>query len=440
MPTASAKTSGDRAVSTVTALTAGALLLLLVTPRTSPGVLALLAVAVAVAAGHVRAWPSLRDVPVALGLVLALGVWAAASTSWAADRGEAISKALMLLMFALAVWWTLLGLPRARPELLRQAGWAALATFAACLVYLCFEELSNHLLKRLLFMLLPFTRPAGKHLGGDDTDLAVSGYITNRNMAAAMLALWPMLLMVQGLVERSRRLPAMAALLALALATFALSMHETSVIALALSALVLLVGLRWPRVALVLVAGGWLVATLLVVPIASWASASAKLYEATWLPNSARHRIVLWAYTAEQVRERPLIGVGAASTKLIDARRGPAVATLPGTKYQWRSGPHAHNVYLQVWYELGAVGAMLLCAAGLALIRSMAALPRAVVPYVAAAMTSAAVMGAFTWSLWQAWFLGAFAVSAALSAIAVQIYGASGVSANGVRPAGSDTR
>lgn len=373
----------------------------------------------------------------ALWIMLGLGVWAAASTMWAADRGEAIGKSAMLLAFALAVWWTQASLTHTRPglmrpellrpELLRHAAWTALAAFAAGLVYLCVEELTGHLLKRALFAILPFTRPSGKHMSGgiDDEELLVSGYISNRNMAAAMLALWPMLLMVQALVERSRRWPAIAALLALTLATVALSMHETSAIALGLSALAFAVAMCRPRLGLALVAAGWLVATLLVVPLASWASATAKLHEAMWLPNSARHRIVLWAYTAEQVQQRPLIGIGAASTKLIDARRGPAVGTVPGTKYQWRSGPHAHNIYLQVWYELGAVGGLLLSAAGLSLIMAMARLPRAVVPYMAAALTSAAVMGAFTWGLWQAWFMAAFAISAVLGAIAGHIHAAS---------------
>lgn len=424
MPTAVVRPDETWGVKAAPVLAVVATGLMLIGPRASPGVLAALAgmTALAVAPstpprGIWRQWPA-----PGFSLLAAFAIWALLSAVWAADRTEAAGKGLIVLSFVAVVWAGQRMLAVVRRDLLRHIGLVTLMAFGAALAFVAQEEATGHLIKRLLFTALPFLRPADKHLSiSEAEEVAVAGYISNRNMAAIMLALWPMLLIATAVTEAPRRRLVMAVLAALAVVTLLLSKHETSIIALAASSLIFAVGLLWPRLALALVAAGWLAAVLLVVPVAKWASAEAGLHSASWLPNSARHRIVLWHYTAEQVSERPLTGVGAASTKLIDARRGPKVAPMPGTPYQWRSGPHAHNVYLQTWYEVGAVGALLLGAAGLFVVGAMTGLKRRAVPFAAAAFTTAAVMGASSWGLWQAWFLGLYACTALLTLIALRI-------------------
>ena len=430
MPTASANASPDRASATIAALAVTATSCFLIVPRTTPAVLALLAAFVVTASMRPPAFSPSWKMPQALALLLALGLWAALSSTWAADPPEAIGKAALLIVFSAVAFWTLAQLPASRTALLRHGAWIALVAFGACLAFLALEEATNHVVKRQFFHMLPFTRPPARHVVATENDLQIAGYITNRNMAAAMLGLWPMLLMVRALVDRERSLVASAALAVLAVATFAMSMHETSSIAFAASVLVFAIGLRWPKAALSLVTAGWLLATLSVVPLATWAGSTAQLHSAQWLPNSARHRIVLWEYTAQHYWQRPLTGIGAASTKVLDNRRGVDVEVKPGTRYQWRSGTHAHNMYLQTWYELGAVGALLLCLAGLSLIAAASRLPRSTVPYATAAFTAAAVMGASTWGFWQVWFMAAFAVSSVLLGIAIRLLESSPASAD----------
>lgn len=420
MSTAAVEATGGRAAFAVAASSAAALLVFLVTPRASPAALGLLALAAGVAASFSVGGRAFMRLPLPAVLGAALGVWGLVSLGWAADQKEALGKSALLIGFTLAVACVQIIVERAEPMLIRRIARVSLVTFAAGVVYLVVEEITGHAIKRALFLAFPFTMPSGKLISDPDGELNVAGYISNRNMAAMSLALWPVLLIAMAMDAGAWKRFGVAGLIALALVAMALSKHETSIIAVAAAAAVFGICSVWPKAGLGLVAAGWLAATLLVVPLAGWAASGAHLHKATWLPNSARHRIVLWAYTAEQVWQRPLTGVGAASTKLIDARRGTRVATLPGTPYEWRSGPHAHNVYLQVWYELGAVGAALLCAAGLALIATLSRLPSQVAPYALAAMTTATVMGAFSWGMWQAWFLGAFMVSAVLMAIAVR--------------------
>lgn len=421
MPTVAAPAPADRTISALATLAAVAVAVFLVAPRASPGVLALLLAMIAMAGGLQGGAASLRRFALPVGLALAFAGWALVSAAWSADRPESVSKAALVALLAVAAGWAGWAVKEARPDQLRQAARAALIAFAAGLVYLLAEELTQHGIKRLVFNFLPFMRPDKKHSVGEVEVLAVAGYITNRNMAAMMLALWPMVLIAWLQIDRRKRLAAVLALVGLSAGTLVLSWHDTSAIALVLSLMVLGLTFAWPKLGLSVVAAGWVMATLLVVPLASWAAHGAKLHSASWLPHSARHRIVLWAYTAEQVQVRPLTGVGAAATKAIDARRGPRTEVMPGTMFQWRSGPHAHNIYLQTWYELGAIGAALLCAMGLAVITVLSRLPRLAMPFSAAAMTTAAVMGAFSWGLWQPWFLAAFAVGAVLMAIAMEL-------------------
>ncbi len=392
----------------------------LIVPRATPFILLGLVAVAAFAAAHLPSpLRSTRQAPIPAMVLAGFGLWAAASTAWAFDRPEAIGKSLLLLALAAAVTWV--WQTTARAEAMRHACWAALCGFAIGLAYLAFEEIGGHALKRLVFLLLPFVRLSDKHMQIDGDEIAVAGYVSNRNMAAALLALWPMILVAWSLLEGPRRVAAIAGLVALAAATIAISVHETSIIALALSLPIFALAWRWPRLALGLVATGWLAATLLVVPLASWGYHTAELHRASWLPHSAKHRIVLWGYTADTYWQRPLTGIGASSTKRLDASRGPATEVIPGTKFQWRSGTHAHNAYLQTWYELGAVGALLLCAFGLSLIVAVARMPRTVLPFAAATLTAAIVMAASSWGMWQPWFMGAFAVSAVLLGLAVKL-------------------
>lgn len=423
MPTISTQTAPDYSTTLLSAAGAAALLLLVVAPRASPGCLALMLLAIYTAApvGPVSRVFSLPRPGMPLVLLLALAGWAAVSVVWAADRGEAINKAALLAAFATAIAFAATALPDARSEPLERAARAALAAYAVGFIYLCIEEITGQGLKRLLFLALPFARPDTRHIVGNDGDVVFAEYFLNRNIAAATLAFWPMLLVARRVVEPRRVSAVVAGIAAIALLTLAFSKHETSILALAASSIIGAAALAAPRLGLGLLAAGWLVATLLIVPMATWGLRTAELHKAEWLPHSARHRIVLWGYTAEQIQQRPLHGIGAASTKALDVRRGPRVETFPGTRFEWRSGTHAHNIYLQIWYELGAIGALLLCGAGLAAIQALSRLPPAVLPAAAATMTSAVVMGASSWGLWQAWFLGAFAMSGMLLLLGIRL-------------------
>ena len=68
-------------------------------------------------------------------------------------------------------------------------------------------------------------------------------------------------------------------------------------------------------------------------------------------------------------------------------------------------GHHSHSLYLQTWYELGAVGALLLAIAGAVVVMLIFLLPASAQPFAAGAFATFAIVGAFAWGMWQSWFM-----------------------------------
>ena len=416
-----ASSSSDRRVAAAAALAGAAIVVFLVIPRATPGLIALL-IGALVAAGARIGREDLAARPTwGVALALALAAWGLVSVAWAANTSEALAKVALLSVFALAVGLVARLVPRSGDDALAEIGKAMVIAFAAALVFVLVEELTGHIIKRSVFTLLPFTRPPARHISVSNGEVtAIEGYATNRTMAAISLALWPLLLAAAVALSTGLRRVVMVGLVALAALTVIVSKHETSVLALLAATAVFAATRLSPRVGIAVLAAGWIAATLLVVPLATWAHGRAELHTASWLPHTARQRIILWGYTAQQVPQRSYTGVGIAATKTLDDRRGQQVPTPAGYVYPWRSGPHAHNVFLQMWYELGAVGAGLFCALGLAVIAAIARAARPAQAYLAAGFASASVIGAFTWGLWQPWFLAAFAFSAMLAILAAE--------------------
>ena len=135
------------------------------------------------------------------------------------------------------------------------------------------------------------------------------------------------------------------------------------------------------------------------------------------LPLSAVHRLVIWDFTVARIAEKPLTGWGLeASRAMPGGRAQPDTVTLDRlnitnpAQRAFLANPHVevmplhpHNGALQLWLELGGIGALL--GAVLMLALGFAA-SRSAVPAVGAGMlASAAVTGMLSFGLWQAWWV-----------------------------------
>ena len=161
----------------------------------------------------------------------------------------------------------------------------------------------------------------------------------------------------------------------------------------------------------------WAMAMLMVVPIASILFAH-KLYLSPWLFPSAQDRIVIWGYTSAEVAKTPLLGVGVAATRVYHQTKGGSNAPLaPGSQFRLETGWHSHNVYLQTWYETGAIGAAFLLCIGILVLRSFAFMPVAAQPFLCSTFVACALMGSTSFSLWAPWFIAALGMVTILTGL-----------------------
>lgn len=150
------------------------------------------------------------------------------------------------------------------------------------------------------------------------------------------------------------------------------------------------------------VLGAAFAALLLLTPLIVLELSRAGLLTAVrdQLPASWAVRTDIWSFTADRIAERPFFGQG------LDASRTFGLS-IP---------LHPHDAALQLWLELGLVGALIAAAFWLLLTGRIARQARAYrrsAAVTAACTTSYFTVGALSFGVWQEWWLAAGAVVAA---------------------------
>jgi O-antigen ligase len=230
----------------------------------------------------------------------------------------------------------------------------------------------------------------------------------NRRITVLSLAAWPALLVLWGRGKRFLALACPLLPLLLALAGYSLSARLAMVAALAAFALALLL----PRLARGLVLG-LTVAYIALVPALPHGPLNPESFEAslTGRAYSALHRLHIWRFSAERIAERPLAGWG------MDASR-----RMPGGDVALPTGGnlmnmHPHNGSLQVWLELGGVGALLFAAlAGLTAWAGRSMAGRVGQAAALAAFVNGFVVLNLSYGIWQRWWLATLMLAAVLLA------------------------
>jgi len=346
--------------------------------------------------------------------------WCFITILWSSAPQQALEKVFFLASTLLAAWVVYCWHSNLSPLMSAYLKLGLLAGTAIAGAIIAIEAFSGLVITKTLLNLFEFLRPDGaKHVKTINNEVqSLGNYLLNRNVATLNLLLWPAILISSDLQIGKWSSIFSAALIAIvALATFN-SAHESSMIALLVGGAIFAIYYYVPRaghIASILI---WIAAVVLIIPAALMAK-NASLHEAEWIPLSAQARIVLWANTAKKYPDNPLLGVGVYTTQSVDDRRNEDVKGPRKHHYHNIStARHSHNIFMQTWYELGALGAMLLLATGLALLSRINRLPDSVKPLVAAAFTGATIIASLTWGLWQVWFIAMFAYGGAAMLIA----------------------
>lgn len=384
---------------------AAVIALVLAVPRGAPVFLALLlALTVAIWVMQGRAALDLRGLLRLLALPLALSVYAMASAAWSPVPMSGLGKAVLLAVFVVAVGLMSAVLLRQNDAIARALNAAIVCGVALGAAFVLVEILTEQGIERWFYNTFKILRPpGGGHLTiASGTVMQISDFAPNRNVGALNLLLWPALLAIACAGAWMRMRAFWWGVIAVALVATMLSVHASSKVALLASAGIFVIASYARGAGRALVVAGWIVCVVAVLP-AAFAAYDAGLYKVSWLPYSARARIVLWHQTAVQYFKAPVFGAGANSVIAIHDDNAPVIRVGPEVMPD-DVGRHSHNIFLQVWFELGVVGAALLLAAGLMLTAAIRRMPDLAQPYGCAAMTAVLTIGSFSWGLWQEWY------------------------------------
>jgi O-antigen ligase len=324
----------------------------------------LLVLPIAVAAGLLVRQHGLRDVRMSLNGLLAgillFAAYAGLSALWSAAPLATLGKSLYLLGITAGIGVFAAILPDARTGTLSGLARGTLIGLTIGAALLCIETVSDQGITRFFLNAMPSLRLGQeKHLVfANDVVVTVAENEINRRATIVTMLLLPALLMVKTFLEDRARLLGTMAILAIPAVLMGFSGHQSSQAAIAVAATGFGLTLLSPVWTRRLVGLTWVVCCLLVVPIVIGLHGTGMHTDSHALFNSARHRIVIWNYTAEQVAKAPILGIGADATATMteardrELRKAGAEPPKDGN-YGMTAARHAHNVFLQVWYELG---------------------------------------------------------------------------------------
>jgi O-antigen ligase len=340
---------------------------------------------------------ALENRPLPLVLLVAAVLWAMTSTLWSPLRfdDQLIKLALLTplgLMFA--------GAATADPKARRIAQAGGVAAVVILAILLAVEALSGLGLNQIA-----------------QPDEAVDQLNRNVSRGATLLVAmtWAAVCSLIALGGRARNV---AAVLILA-ASGAVSLQFdqlANAIAFGAGLLAMAAGFAAPRLATLAISGGlaaWLVLAPFLTPLLL---SNQRVVDA--LPLSWAARRGIWDFVSARILEQPWIGHGLEASRAVGDHievRGIQMLALP---------VHPHSASLQIWYETGAVGALLAAGALLTGGLWMSRAYTANQPAAAAACATLASLGLIanvSYGVWAEWWMATmFAVAALVGALSHQ--------------------
>ena len=146
------------------------------------------------------------------------------------------------------------------------------------------------------------------------------------------------------------------------------------------------------------------------------------------VPTYDLPRFYIWAFAAERIAERPLLGWGMNASRSMPGGKERIIDTLRDKTFGERLPLHPHNVALQIWLELGLIGAALAASLVAGLVLRATAQP--MTPRVRATAAGLIVTGfvefALSYSAWQSWWLASVFLATAFLIIAAGRDGSDG--------------
>jgi len=356
-------------------------------------------------------------------MIIVFAGWAMLSAAWSPAYWHSLLKPVFMILITLATWFALRTVSTATRPFAHYFGEGALTSIIVGYLLVTFEILTDQLITRTVMSALPASHEnLAKHVRVDEdgTVTRVTNANLNRRMAILTWMLWPGIMLAIHDPSRIRRAIALTVVIGGAGVILAYGSHQSSQIAILGGALVYALASFNLAAMRNFVTGAWILALVLSIPLAMGLY-KADLHNADWLFKSARHRVLIWSTTAEETLKSPILGVGA------DATRTAMHAAMKKGRGHQEIGHgmasyanHPHNAYLQVWYELGVIGATLFLAIGWFALRAISRMQPVLQPSALAFVVTTSLLIAFSYSIWQTWFIGALGFAVVVFAIAIR--------------------
>ena len=326
-----------------------------------------------------------RDRPAAIILFAAL-IWAAVSTTWSPYHpSKPGNSGILKLAFELPLYWSAIAATRRADPALRTRALHVLAFGCALFgLVLVVDAVTHAALYKALHVYYQPIRP----------DLAES----NVGHSTQVLGLiWP--LAACGGPKRWRPWLALAMIAGTGAAAVAFG-YDAPLIGLVLAPLTALAVWRWPRAApvtLAVTAAG----VFLAAPVLVWLVRRFFDYPALEraMPKTDSMRLDYWSHALDWIAVRPLRGWGLDASRMF----GPGIRL------------HPHNIPLQVWMELGVVGAVAAAAFWFVAFMRLAGPSRSLAAAAAAASCVVYLLFGLNFGVWQEWWLGLGALVAVMA-------------------------
>lgn len=352
--------------------------------------------------------------------IAALLVWSAATTIWSPNAQLALVKigiAATLLFACSMVTAAIMNEPRSGIVRIAEGLWLGLMIG---LTYFLVETLSHQSIKISVYNTLGLgpddLKPPGFFIWENGRLVDINNDDMTRNTTPITLLVWPAVLAAISSTPASRSRFVATVLGGLTLAAVIASTHEASKVALAVGLIAFLLARHAPSWTNRLMAAGWLIGCLGMLPLALLAH-RLDLHNAAWLQPTAQIRISIWHQTAERTLAQPFLGIGVHGTYVVGPTLGRTNLTAAGELRPPGLSRHAHNIYLQTWLELGLVGAILLSGVGLCLLRIISRLRSELRPYAHATFACAAVIAGLAYGMWQIWYMSLFGLAITMFAV-----------------------
>ncbi len=253
------------------------------------------------------------------------------------------------------------------------------------------------------------------HVWAGGTDIDLSRY--DRGVTLAVLTLWP------AVAALHRRRPLQVAVaVAVAVAAFCLS-SAASLLALMAGVVAFAVGLRLPRLVAGVLTIGLVAAAVALPAVVPRYETTVRLHQAApWIKPSGIHRLLIWRFAAERIADRPLLGWGMDASRALPGGHQDFSKMLPSLSLSTGADAlplHPHDAVLQWRLELGIPGTLLCLAIVVWALYRVGWRFAAAREAQAAALgwaTAVLTIGLLSFGVWQAWWVSAILLTAALLA------------------------